>query len=121
MTAAIAALIVSVFSPIGSMILERFARSKWPRLDRSTPMGRLSDEESGAIAALIAVLVDGDPAFLRDHVARRTSTEPGYLKEYQSGARLLNASARRGGGGKRFAELDRAEQNRILESILWKY
>jgi len=122
MTAAFAAFVVVLFFPIRSMVLQRTSGSRWPRLDKSYPMGQLTNEESETIAALIGVLVEGDYGFLGNHVARRTSTEPGYLKEYQNGAKLLNESVRRGfGGAKRFAELDHTEQDRILESILWKY
>ena len=120
--AALAAVIVAAFTPIRSMILSRMVGHKWPRLDRSTPMGRLSDEESGTIAALIAVLVQGDHPFLLDHVARRTATEAGFLKEYRNAVRLLNQSARRvQGDAKRFEELNAVERDRALESILWRY
>jgi hypothetical protein len=122
MIAAFGVFVGVALPPMRSRVLRRIVGPKLLRLDQGYPMGKLSNEESETIAVLIRVLVQGDHAFLRDHVARRTTTEPGYLREYQEGAKLLNAATRHiFGGAKRFEELDHTESNLVLESILWKY
>ena len=95
-----------------------------PKLDNRAPTGVLTDDEHRTIYALLEVLVDdaGYPATrCREHVARRTAEQPGYLAEYRRGIEVLDRTAARTFGGKRFAQLSSDERNRVLRQLLRRY
>ena len=109
-------------SPLRSKVLDKIVKWRWPGLDWHAPVGDLSVEESATVAALASVLVPGNYPFLMDHVARKTTTEPGFLKEYRNAVKLLNESTRRiWARDTRFENLDPGGRERVVESILWRY
>jgi hypothetical protein len=94
-------------------------------LDLTYPLGVLSEEEARTVAALgetLAAPQSVPPAeFFREFVDRVTRSQKGYLKEYQQGAALLDATAGRHMSGRGFAELDMAARDRVLGAVLWQY
>lgn len=99
-----------------------------PELDTGYPLGRLKDGEARTIAALGEVLVSPTsmppPEFFRDYADSVTQRRPGFLKEYQDTAKLLDGSAREVFGrspGGNFAALTLAERSEVLAELLWQY
>ncbi len=89
--------------------------------------GALSENEMQSILALSMVLVprleawEGSDEFLRNHVNLKTRDFDG-LWDYQNAVKLLNRACRTKTGMKRrFAEINRSEQDEVLGSILGKY
>lgn len=99
-----------------------------PKLDTSFPLGSLQDDEMHTIVALCKTLlweVSVMPAkYFQDYVNAITNSEPGFLKEYQSAAKLLDATSKRlfaRGAPLRFRDLSRTERDKVVQKLLWRY
>lgn len=99
-----------------------------PKLDTAYPLGILQDIEMRDIAALGETLVAPESMppvnFFIDYVNAVTQNQPGFLKEYQHAAALLNtASADFLGKDARlhFAALSLPQRDKVLRALLWQY
>jgi len=99
-----------------------------PKLDITYPVGILQDTEMHTIVALGEALAAPQaipPAdFFRDYVNMVTKSRPGFLREYQRAAALLNAtSADLFGRDVRpqFAELSAPQRDKVLQAQLYHY
>jgi len=106
----------------------RIPQYREPQLDQASQTGKLSIAEMTTIIALAEVLIPNSmnservSGELRSYVDERTLGENGYLKEYRRAAALLDKTADsvKAGEGK-FADLQVAQRQRVLEKILWQY
>jgi hypothetical protein len=99
-----------------------------PKLDSAYPLGVLQDIEMRNIVALGETLVVPEYTppvdFFHDFVNAQTRSQPGFLKEYQRAAALLNAtSADLFGQGAQlqFADLPAPRRDKVLQTQLWQY
>jgi hypothetical protein len=99
-----------------------------PKLDTTYPIGVLQDIEMRNIVALGETLAapGSTPSvdFFRDYVNAVTRSQPGFLKEYQRAAALLNTtSADLFDQGERlqFADLPVPRRDNVLQTLLWQY
>jgi hypothetical protein len=76
------------------------------------------------VLALVETLVPDryrlPPSRVRHLVDRATGEEPGVLREYQDGVRLLDERARRR-GAPAFAALLPDQRDALLDDLLWRY
>jgi hypothetical protein len=110
--------------PMNARVLSKLRERLRPALDRRAPMGTLSDAQHEVIYALLQVLA-GDTSFpradVRTRVDERTSTVPGYLREYETAVELLSAATARRRPGAAFPGLSVDARDEVLRSILRQY
>jgi hypothetical protein len=96
-----------------------------PVLDRTAPLGRLSEQEMQTMIALLEILVPMTLWPSREDMATMvnsaTEHDKGVLKEYKHGVALLDQAAREHSPGLGFAVADSEVRRRVVESLLWKY
>lgn len=95
-----------------------------PEFDRSSPTGVLAPREMATVLGLSEVLVPDrirvPPARIRRLVDAATQVQAGALKEYRSGAALLETMAARV-HGTAFADLAVGRREGIIDRLLWRY
>jgi hypothetical protein len=111
-------------APMNARVLSKLRERLQPALDRRAPVGILTDAQHEVIYALLQVLA-GDTSFpradVRAYVDERTSTVPGYLREYQTAVELLSAATARRHPGTAFPALSVAARDEVLRSFLRRY
>lgn len=124
----VAAATVSAAAAAGYVAKPHLRQLILPKLDTTYPLGVLQDIEMRNIVALGETLVAPGSTlpvdFFHDYVNAVTQSQPGFLKEYQRAAALLNAtSADLFGQGARlhFADLPGARRDKVLQTQLWQY
>lgn len=99
-----------------------------PKLDTAYPLGVLQDIEMRNIVALGATLAASESTppvnFFIDYVNAVTQNQPGFLKEFQRAAVLLDATSVDLFGQSarlRFAALPLTQRDKVLRALLWRY
>ncbi len=110
---------------IGRPYLAKLVR---PELDATFPLGSLQENEMRTIVALGETLVFEElmppEEFFREYVDEVAHGRPGFLKEYQSAAKLLDTtSIRLSAKGRpiQFADLARTGRDKVVRELLWRY
>jgi hypothetical protein len=86
-----------------------------PRVDSSSPTGKLSEDEKNNLVAFAEVLVEGrtlsiaERGYLIEHIDYRTGGTPGYLSLYRMTASLLDRLAHT-----RFSTLDLHNRKEVM-------
>jgi len=119
---------VSAAAAAAYMVKPRLRQLILPKLDSTYPLGVLQDMDMRNIVALGDTLVAPGYTppvdFFHDFVNAETRSQPGFLKEYQRAAALLNAtSADLFGQGAQlqFADLSGPRRDKVLQTQLWQY
>jgi len=99
-----------------------------PKLDTAYPLGVLQDIEMRIIVVLGETLVAPESTppvnFFIDYVNAVTQNQPGFLKEFQRAAALLDATSVDLFGQSarlRFAALPLTQRDKVLRALLWQY